>query len=97
MARDRVKLKKLIHDIRFHDLRHEAISRFFEMGLSVPEVAMMSGHRTVSQLFHYAHVDVSHLLNKMNNREFQAVLVCDGIGHLDSDLMRQLPRGKYRI
>ena len=58
---------------------------------------MMSDHRTVSQLFRYAHGDVSYLLNKMNNREFQVVLVCDGIGHLDSDLMRQLPRGKYRI
>ena len=34
-----------IVDLRFHDLRHEAISRFFEMGLSVPEVALISGHR----------------------------------------------------
>ncbi len=26
-------------DLRFHDLRHEAISRFFELGLNIPEVA----------------------------------------------------------
>jgi integrase len=32
-------------NLRFHDLRHEAISRFFEKGLSVPEVALISGHR----------------------------------------------------
>jgi len=32
-------------DLHFHDLRHEAISRFFEMGLSVPEVTLISGHR----------------------------------------------------
>jgi len=38
------------------------------MGLSVPEVAMMSDHRKVSQLFRYAHGDVSYLLNKMNNK-----------------------------
>jgi len=25
--------------LRFHDLRHEAISRFFELGLNIPEVA----------------------------------------------------------
>ena len=25
-----------VKDLRFHDLRHEAISRFFEMGMSVP-------------------------------------------------------------
>ncbi len=26
-----------IKDLRFHDLRHEAVSRFFEMGMSVAE------------------------------------------------------------
>ena len=34
-----------IKDLRFHDLQHEAVSRFFEMGLGVPEVALISGHR----------------------------------------------------
>ncbi len=34
-----------LEHLRFHDLRHEAVSRFFEMGLSVPEVALISGHR----------------------------------------------------
>ena len=33
-----------IKDLRFHDLRHEAVSRLFEMGLSVPEVAFIGGH-----------------------------------------------------
>jgi integrase len=42
-------------DLHFHDLRHEAISRFFERGLSVPEVALFSGHRDVRQLFRYTH------------------------------------------
>lgn len=35
-----------IHDLRFHDLRHEAISRLVEMGLTIPEAASVSGHRT---------------------------------------------------
>lgn len=42
-----------ISDLRFHDLRHEAISRFFEIGLSVPEVALISGHRDPRMLFRY--------------------------------------------
>ena len=40
-----------------HDLRHEAISRMFEKGLNVPEVASISGHKTVSQLFRYVQVN----------------------------------------
>ena len=31
-----------IEDLPFHDLRHEAISRFFEMGFTPPEVASIS-------------------------------------------------------
>ena len=45
-----------IVDLRFHDLRHEAISRFFEMGLSVPEVALISGHRDYRMLQRYTHL-----------------------------------------
>ncbi|MEC7585747.1 MAG: site-specific integrase, partial [Pseudomonadota bacterium] len=44
-----------IDSVRYHDLRHEAISRLFERGLTTPEVALLSGHKTVSQLFRYAH------------------------------------------
>ena len=44
-------------DLNFHDLRHEAISRMFEKGLNVPEVASISGHRTASQLFRYVQVE----------------------------------------
>ena len=47
--------KRLSLKIRFHDLRHEAISRLFEKGNTIPEIAAVSGHRTISQLFRYAH------------------------------------------
>ena len=47
--------KKLSLKIRFHDLRHEAISRLFEEGYTIPEIGAVSGHRTISQLFRYAH------------------------------------------
>ena len=54
-----------IADLRFHDLRHEAISRFFEMGLSVPEVALISGHRDPRMLFRYTHLRAEDLACKL--------------------------------
>lgn len=54
-----------IADLRFHDLRHEAVSRFFEMGLSVPEVALISGHRDPRMLFRYTHLRAEDLVQKM--------------------------------
>jgi integrase len=53
-----------IEDLHFHDLRHEAISRFFEMGLTVPEVASISGHRDTRMLLRYAHADRGRILEK---------------------------------
>ena len=53
---DRLCQSAAIDDLRFHDLRHEAISRLFEMNLTVPEVAFISGHKTPAQLFKYAQV-----------------------------------------
>ena len=50
LAWERVKRRAGIADLHFHDLRHEAISRFFEKGLSVPEVALISGHRDLRML-----------------------------------------------
>ncbi|MGE0677724.1 tyrosine-type recombinase/integrase [Pseudolabrys sp.] len=52
---ERVKERAKIPDLHFHDLRHEAISRFFERGLTVPEVSLISGHRDPRMLFRYAH------------------------------------------
>ena len=51
-------------DLRFHDLRHESVSRFFEMGLSIPEVALISGHKDVRQLFRYTHLKPENLREK---------------------------------
>ncbi|TPL51628.1 site-specific integrase [Mesorhizobium sp. B2-4-6] len=54
---DRLTKRAQIDDLNFHDLRHEAISRLFELGLSIPEVASISGHRTPQMLFRYAHAN----------------------------------------
>jgi integrase len=45
-----------IEDLHFHDLRHEGISRLFEMGKSIPQVASISGHRSWSSLKRYTHL-----------------------------------------
>jgi integrase len=55
-----------IEDLRFHDLRHEAVSRFFEMGLSVPEVALISGHKDYRMLARYTHMTAENVRNKLD-------------------------------
>src|SRR5436305_1670525 len=45
-----------IEDLRFHDLRHEGISRLFEMGRTIPQVAAVSGHRSCISLKRYTHI-----------------------------------------
>jgi integrase len=60
-----VKRSGLIN-FHFHDLRHEAISRFFERGLSVPEVALISGHKTPSMLFRYTHLKAEAVALKLD-------------------------------
>jgi integrase len=55
LAWERLRKKAGLEDLRLHDLRHEAVSRFFEAGLNVPEVALISGHRDPRMLFRYTH------------------------------------------
>ena len=64
LAWSRARKKANVHDLRFHDLRHEAVSRFFEMGMSVPEVALISGHKDLRQLFRYTHLNPTNLFKK---------------------------------
>lgn len=45
-----------IEDLTFHDLRHDGISRLFEMGWSIPRVACVSGHRSWASLKRYTHM-----------------------------------------
>jgi integrase len=45
-----------IEDLHFHDLRHEGISRLFELGWQIPTVANVSGHRSWTSLKRYTHI-----------------------------------------
>ena len=62
---ERLRKRAGIQDLHFHDLRHEAISRFFERGLSVPEVALISGHRDYRMLFRYTHLRAEDVAKKL--------------------------------
>jgi integrase len=45
-----------IEDLHFHDLRHDGVSRLFELGLNIPHVAAVSGHRSWTSLKRYTHL-----------------------------------------
>jgi integrase len=65
LARERLRRKNGFEGVRFHDLRHEAISRMFDEAMTVPEVAAISGHRTLGMLFRCAHAqDIPQALQK---------------------------------
>jgi integrase len=54
-----------LSDLRFHDLRHEATSRLFEKGLGIMEVASMTGHKSLSMLKRYTHIEAEKLAKKL--------------------------------
>ncbi|MBS1169294.1 MAG: site-specific recombinase, phage integrase family [Burkholderiaceae bacterium] len=55
-----------ISTLRFHDLRHEATSRFFEKELNLMEVASITGHKTLQMLKRYTHLRATELARKLN-------------------------------
>jgi len=57
--------KACISDIRFHDLRHEATSRFFEKGLNVMDVSAIMGHKDLRILQRYTHLWVEDPARKL--------------------------------
>lgn len=61
-----LKEKADITDLHFHDLRHEAISRFFEKGLNHVEVMKISGHKTISSLMGYTHLLATNLAKRLD-------------------------------
>jgi integrase len=65
MAWDRLTKRAGVKDLHFHDLRHEAVSRFFERGLSIPEVALISGHRDYRMLARYTHLKAEDIARKL--------------------------------
>ena len=54
-----------IEDLHFHDLRHEAVSRLFELELNPMEVSAISGHKTLQMLKRYTHLRAEDLALKL--------------------------------
>lgn len=55
-----------LKDLRFHDLRHEAVSRFVEGGLSDQQVAAISGHKSMQMLRRYTHLRAEDLVDELD-------------------------------
>ncbi len=69
---NRVRERAGMPDLRFHDLRHEAISRFAEMGLTSAELAVVSGHRDPRMLMRYTHLRPADLARKLAGRSWDS-------------------------
>jgi integrase len=54
-------------DLRFHDLRHEALSRLSDAGLNVIELSYISGHKTMAMLKRYTHPSHEAICTKLDN------------------------------
>lgn len=61
-----IKARLGIEGLRFHDLRHEAVSRLVEAGLSDQEVAAISGHKSMQMLKRYTHLRAEDLVDKLD-------------------------------
>lgn len=49
-------LEPPIENLHFHDLRHRATADFFRMGLDIPRVALLTGHKTWTMLRRYTEI-----------------------------------------
>ncbi|RVI52153.1 site-specific integrase [Sinorhizobium meliloti] len=61
----RLLIRASITGLRFHDLRHEGVSRLFERGLNVIEVSSISGHKELRMLKRYTHLSADDLVDRL--------------------------------
>ncbi|MDD4977293.1 MAG: site-specific integrase [Gallionella sp.] len=53
-------------DFHFHDIRHEAVSRLVEAGLSDQQVSAISGHTDMNMLKKYTHLRAEDLVGELD-------------------------------
>lgn len=51
-----------IKNLHFHDLRHKAAADFFRLGLDIPRVSLLTGHKTWGMLRRYTNIKPSDVL-----------------------------------
>ncbi len=69
LAFERLRQRAGVVDLTFHDIRHEAVSRFVESGLSLAQVQMISGHRDLRMLMRYTHLQTDDIVAKLASAE----------------------------
>ncbi|CAN7554729.1 site-specific integrase [Neorhizobium tomejilense] len=62
----RLLVRAGIKNLRFHDLRHEGVSRLFERGLNMIEVSSISGHKELRMLKRYTHLSADDLVARLS-------------------------------
>ena len=62
-----IKASLGMSDLRFHDLRHEAVSRLVEAGFSDQEVSAISGHKSMQMLKRYTHLRAEDLVDRLDS------------------------------
>lgn len=50
-----------VENLHFHDMRHEGTSRLFEAGMTIDQVAIITGHRDWRNLRRYAQLQPEHV------------------------------------
>ena len=75
-----------IRGLRFHDLRHEAVSRLVEAGLGDQEVAAISGHKSMQMLKRYTHLRAEDLVARLDQLLGQSAM------HKSRRQSRRIPR-----
>jgi integrase len=64
-----LKLRAGVSDYRFHDNRHEAISRLVEAGLSDQVIASITGHKDMQTLARYRHLRNQKLVKVLDDAD----------------------------
>jgi integrase len=82
---------------RFHDIRHKAISDFFAMGLNIPQVALMSGHKDWQTLKRYTHTkaaDVHTAYANINDKRDENKSINDNMTLLMAQMAELMARSE---
>jgi hypothetical protein len=87
-----------IQDLHFHDLRHEAASRLFELGtLDMMEVAAITGHKSLGMLKRYTHLKAHKLVPKLDRRKSRSMVALLGKFMPYPGFIRKRQDGCYEI
>lgn len=62
-------VEPVIVDLHFHDLRHRATASFFRMGLDIPRVALLTGHKTWAMLRRYTKITAGDVHSIVNEKQ----------------------------